>query len=138
MLIRTGRGQQKKGTVSHFLVLVCIIMNKNALKSMHWITLDLFELVSVSQMLFMNCYQSRKAKICIFTKGTESDQLLDRAILETTASERNVKFAWNADLLASMDRGAIKLSSLVLSTKKGLVLICSTVRTILFFLSKFL
>ena len=47
----------------------CIIMNKNAYTCMHWITLDLFELVSALQMLFKYCYQSRKVKNRIFRES---------------------------------------------------------------------
>ena len=62
MLIGTGRGQQKRGIVAHFLVPTCIVMNKNVFMCMHWIALNVFKLVLALQKLFQNNYHHRKAK----------------------------------------------------------------------------
>ena len=70
MLIGTGRGQQKRGIVARFLVLTCIVMNKNVFMCMHWIALNVFELVLALQKLFRNNYHCRKAKNRIITKST--------------------------------------------------------------------
>ena len=62
MIIGTERGQQKRGMLARFLVPTCIVMNKNVFICMHWITLDVFELVSALPKLFKNSYHSKNLK----------------------------------------------------------------------------